>query len=171
MPRVGILVALSLTIGVLAQSCDLAGFTIDDFRDKIVVTNASASQKAYVFAVTDHGSFEFYLKPGGHATVLTLAATDYKVQVGSADLGSAEGYQASLVELRDRLQEISLTPEAPGADVAGALTELYLVQEALTQMDAGYQTCKGKIKSGVDNNVTINWTDAGGTGVWVLACG
>jgi hypothetical protein len=171
MHRVGTIAALSLTIGLLAQSCDLGDFTVDDFRDQIVVTNAGASQRAYVFVVTDHGSFEFYLKPGGHATVVTLAATDYSVQVASADLGSAAGYQESLIELRDRLQEISLTPEAPGADVAGALSELYLVQKALTQMDAGYQTCKGKIKSGVDNDVTINWTDAGGTGVWVLSCG
>lgn len=171
MPPVGIAVALSLTIGVLAQSCDLGDFTIDDFRDKIVVTNASAGQKGYVFVATDHGSFEFYLKPGGQVTVVSLAATDYTVQVEDGDAGVAIDYQENLIDLRDRLQQISLTPEAPGADVAGALTELYLVQKALTQMDAGYQTCKGKIKSGVDNNVTINWTDAGGTGVWVLSCG
>ena len=73
--------------------------------------------------------------------------------------------------LRNRLQEISLTPEAPGADVASAVTDLYFVQKALTQMVAGYQSCKGKIKNGVDTNVTINSTDVGGATVWVLSCG
>jgi hypothetical protein len=51
------------------------------------------------------------------------------------------------------------------------VANLYLVQAALTQMDAGSQTCKGKIKSAADNNVTINSTDVGGSIVWVLSCG
>jgi hypothetical protein len=172
MPRVGIVVALSLTIGVHAQSCDVGDFTIDDLSDKIVVTNASASQTAFVLVVTSSGNYGAYLKPGGQTAFTPTASTDYRAQVGPADGASAAGrYHRGLPDLRDRLQEISLTPEAPGSDIAGALTELYLVQKAVTQMDAGSQTCKGKGKSGVDNGVTINSTDVGGTSVWVLSCG
>jgi hypothetical protein len=171
MPRVGIIVALSLSVGFLAQSCDVGSFTIDDLTDKIVVTNASATEMAWVFVTTDHGNFGFYLTPGGDHTVVTLAETDYSANVEPATLGAAATYHQSLADLRDRLQEISLTPEAPGADIAGALSELYLVQRAVTQMNAGSQSCKGKIKSGVDNNVTVNSTDVSGSTVWVLSCG
>lgn len=171
MHPVGIIAALSLSIGVLAQSCDVGGFSMDDFRDRIIVTNAASGHRASAFVKTDYGNFEFEIRPGGQAGVVTIAATDYSVQVEDADFGAAADYRASLVQLRDRLQEITLSPEASGAEVSSALTDLYLVQKALRQMTAGGQTCTGKIKTGVDNNVTINWTDATGTGVWVLSCG
>lgn len=171
MPSLGLAVALSLTIGLLAQSCDVGDFTIDDLQDTIIVANASASQKAFVKVTADQSSVRVYLPPGADATFVTLVASDYSVLVQPADTGLAAAYHDRLLELRDRLQEMSLTPEAPGSDVASAVTDLYLVQQALSQMDAGNQTCRGKIKSGVDNHVTINWTNTGGTGVWVLSCG
>lgn len=171
MPSIGLAVALSVTIGLLAQSCDVGGFTIDDLQDSIVVANASASQKAFVMVTANTGTFRVYVAPGADATFVTLAASEYSVVVQPADSGLAARYHDRLLDLRDRLQEISLTPEAPGSDVASAVTDLYLVQQALSQLDAGNQTCTGKVRSGVDNHVTINWTDTGGTGVWVLSCG
>jgi hypothetical protein len=176
MPSVGLVLALGLTIGLAAQSCDVidTGLTIDDLTDHIVVTNASVDQDASLRVTTSVSSLDFDLASGTSGTLSGLAARKYTIEVFAGNDPSGLTYRQRLVELRDKLVTLSLHPENPSADVAGALLELSTVEAALEQMheSAGSQTCSAPIKTGVDGKVTVTWNPAGlgGAGVWALSC-
>jgi hypothetical protein len=177
MPPFGVFLAVGLTIGLAAQSCDVGGtgFTIDDLRDQITVTNASTDQDAHVFISTSHGERDFHVAPGGSQTVYALAARKYTLEVYAPDDPSGATYKQALLDLRDKLVTLSLHPENPSADAGGALVELSVVESALEQMHGAqtFQSCSGPIKTGVTSQATMTWSTSGltGAGIWALSCG
>jgi hypothetical protein len=177
MPAVGLVLALGLSIGLASQSCNVSGtdLTIDDLRDHVVVTNASASEDASVNIFTPLANVDLYVLAGSSRTVYFLAARKYIVEVQAQSDPSGVTYKQGLLDLRDRLVALSLHPDNPSADVAGALVELSTVEAALQQMHGsqGSQSCTAAIKTGVDGAVTAAWNPSavGGAGAWTLTCG
>lgn len=171
--QVGLLLTLSLAFGVMAQSCDVGDFTIDDVRDTVTVTNASTSQDALVLISTSLGKVDTRLAAGGSQTFGTLAAATYTLQVWAPNDPSGTTYRQSLVELRAELVDLSINARDSSATPESALAQLLLVQSALEQLHGSksFQTCSGKITAGVENQATITWTQPTGTGFWVLSCG
>lgn len=170
---VGLVLALGLSFGVMAQSCDVGGFTIDDVSDHVTVTNASTSQSALVLVSTSLDRGQMVLGPGGSRTFTVLAATKYALQVAPLNAPSGTSYGASLYELKARLEDLAQAQGAGPADISSAITDLWLVHEALKQLNPiGLQTCSHALTTGVDGHATLTWTEtAGGTGLWVLDCG
>ena len=173
MSTVGLLLAFGLSTGLMAQSCDIGDFTIDDISERVVVTNASTTEEAPVLMTFDGGRFEVNLPPGGSRTFRTLGTVRYSMTVYATGTLPEQSYRQSLQDLRSQLQDLSLTPEAPPAAISDALTNLYLVQTALAELhgDNYSQTCSNKIGTGTESHATATWTEAGGSGVWVLSCG
>jgi hypothetical protein len=177
MPPLGLVLALGVTFGLAAQSCDVGGtgFSIDDLTDHIVVTNTSTDQTAYAHLSTSLDDRNFSLAPGLSGTLKVLAATKYTLEVYAPADPARGTYTQSLLDLRSELVDITLTPEASTGTLARAVTELSIVESALVQMHGAqmYQSCSGVLKSGVAGQATITWTSAGssGTGVWSLNCG
>jgi hypothetical protein len=169
----GLLLALGLGIGVMAQSCDVGGFTIDDVSDHVTVTNASSGQSALVLVSTSLNRGQLVLTPGQSRSFTVLAATKYAVEVAPLSAPSGTSYAASLIELKARLEDLAKSPGAGPADIANAVTDLWLVDAALKQMNPiGMQSCSHSLTSGVDGQATLSWTEAtGGIGLWVLNCG
>ena len=176
MTPIGLFLAVGLTIGVAAQSCDVGdtGFTIDDLRDRITVTNASTDEDAYAYVSTSLGERNFHLAPGSSETVLTLAARKYTLEVYGPEDPSGATYKQSLVDLRDELVGLSINPADSAATPESAMEALLVVEKALHQLRGSqtFQSCSGAIKHGVDNHASATWTSPGGiSGVWVLSCG
>jgi hypothetical protein len=176
MTPVGLFLAVGLTIGLAAQSCNVGGtdFTIDDLSDHVVVTNASATEDATVNVSTPLGSVDLYIQAGTSRTAWFVAAREYTVEVAASDDPSGLTYRQGLLDLRDKLETLSLHPENPSADVAGALVELSAVEAALQQMHGSRaaQTCSATLTTGVDGKATVTWSTSGlsGTGIWALGC-
>jgi hypothetical protein len=177
MPPLGLILAVGVTFGLAAQSCDVGGtaFSLDTLRDPITVTNASTDHDAYVYVSTSLGQRNFHLAPGGSHTVIALAATKYTLDVYAPADPSGATYTQALLDLRDKLETLSLHPENPSADAAGAIVQLSVVETALHQLDtfAPFQSCSGPIKTGVASQATITWSTSTltGAGIWVLSCG
>jgi hypothetical protein len=177
MPPLGLILAVGMTVGLAAQSCDVGGtgFSIDDLRDQIVVTNTSTDHEAHVFMSTSLGDRDAVLAPGQSRTLLTLAARKYTLEVDGPDDPSGVTYKQSLLDLRSQLQDLTLTPEASAASVTGAVAELATVESALHQLrnSPTFQSCSGPITTGVVSHATVTWTTSGltGAGIWTLSCG
>lgn len=167
------LLVFGLLTGIVAEQCDLGEFTIDDFRNNVVVTNASENEGALVLVTFDRGEGEVYLGAGKSATFQTLVATKYRITVILPDTPSGLTYEDSLLNLRDLLQDLSLDSSAPADAVADVLTQLFLVQSAIQQLKyEDTQSCGNKIGDGVDSRATLTWTETiDGSGLWVLDCG
>jgi hypothetical protein len=176
MTLLGLFLAASLSIGLAAQSCNVGGtdFTIDDLSDHVVVTNASATEDATVNVSTALGSVDLDIPAGTSGTAWFVAARTYTLKVVASDDPSGLTYRQGLLDLRDKLETLSLHPENPSADVAGALVELSVVQSALQQMHGSRasQTCSATLTTGVDGKATVTWSTSGlsGTGIWMLGC-
>lgn len=167
------LLMFSLLSGIFAQQCDLGDFTIDDFSNHVVVTNASQDQDAEVTIAFDHADAHVYLRAGATRTFQTVATTEYRITVGVPDSPSGVSYGDSLRDLRDLLQDLSLDAGARPDAVVEVLTQLAVVQSTVQQLngDGNAQSCGHKIGDGVDSVATVTWTGmAGGTGIWVLDC-
>lgn len=167
------LLVFSLLSGVFAEQCDIGDFAIDDFSYHVVVTNASKSKDALVIVAFDYGGAQFHVKAGASKTFQTLATTEYRITVTVPDTPSGVSYEDSLRDLRDLLQDLSLDFSAPSDAVAEVLTQLFLVQSAVQQLDGSgaAQSCGHKIGDGADSRATITWTETiSGTGLWVLDC-
>jgi hypothetical protein len=169
----GLLLTLSLAFGVLAQSCDVGGFTIDDITDTVTVVNTSTSQGALVLLSTKLAKVDTYVRAGTSQTFNFLAATTYTLEVWGPRDASAATYKQSLLDLRAELMELSINPGDSSATPESALAQLLLVQSALEELNGSksVQTCTGSIETGVENQASVTWTQPTGTGFWVLACG
>jgi len=172
MSATGLILTASLTIGLLAQSCDTGGLTIDDLSDTVTVTNASASQTAMVLISTSQGRGQVVLPPGASKTFTTIAAAKYTVEVGALGGAATADYQASLLELRNDFMDLSINPAGSGATIETALAALVTVERALHQLESnGLQACSHTIVTGADNHATMTWTAPGGMGgLWDLSC-
>ena len=169
----GLLLTLTLVFGGVAQSCDVGGFTIDDLRDTVIVTNASTSQEAQVLLSTNLGRVDAIVPAGTTTTFGIMAATTYTLQVWAPDDPSGATYRKSLLDLRDELMDLSINPGDSSATPVSALAQVLLVQTALQQLHGskGSQTCSGKVTTGVESRATVTWTEPTGTGFWALSCG
>lgn len=168
-----LLLVFSLLSGVFAEQCDIGDFAIDDFTNHVVVTNASKSEDALVIVMFDRGDRRVHLKAGASKTFKTLAITEYSITVTVPNTPSGVSYEDSLRDLRDLLRDLSLDASAPPDAVADVLTQLFLVQSAVQQLDkrGDAQSCGHKIGEGVDSHATMTWTEAiDRTGLWVLDC-
>jgi hypothetical protein len=172
MSATGIILTAGLTIGLLAQSCDVGGLTIDDLSDTVTVTNASSSQTAMVLISTSQGRGQVVLAPGTSRTFTTIAAAKYTVEVGALGGAATADYEASLVELRNDFMDLSINPADSGATVETALAALVSVETALHQLESnGLQACSHAIANGAGNHATMTWTAPGGMGgLWDLTC-
>jgi hypothetical protein len=169
-----LLVVFSLLGGVFADQCDIGDFSIDDFSNHVVLTNASESQDALLTVTFDHGGADFFLKAGASKTFRTIGTTQYGITVSVPFSPIGATYQERLRDLRDVLQDMSLDPRAPADAVADALTQIFLIESALQQLDkdGDAQSCGHAIGEGVDSHATITWSGSVGTsGLWVLDCG
>jgi hypothetical protein len=170
---VGLILTLSLAIGVLTQSCDVGGFTIDDIRDTVTVTNTSTSQDAFVHLSTSLGKVDTRLAAGTSATYGVLAATKYRIDVWAPTDPSGVTYRQSLLDLREELVDLSINPRDSFATPESVVAQLLLVQSALKELHGSksVQTCSASINPDGNNTATITWTQPTGTGFWVLGCG
>ncbi len=172
MSATGLVLAVGLGIGLLAQSCDVGGFTIDDVSDTVTVTNASASQAAMVLISTSQGRGQLFLPAKTSRTFSTIAATKYTVEVAAMGGAATTDYQGSLRELRADLIDLSIDPGDSNATPETALAALLTVERALHQLESnGLQACSHAIVSGGGNHATMTWTAPGGMGgLWDLSC-
>ena len=171
MAPLGLLLAASLALSFLAQSCDIGAFSIDDVSDTITITNASTSQAAMVIVSTSQDSGQLVLAAGQSETFTALAATRYTVEVASLGGAQSAGYRASLVTLRNDLEDLSINPGDSGVTPEAALGEVLVVTRALQQLQAtGLQSCSHALVAGADNHATLTWTTAGLGDLWVLDC-
>jgi hypothetical protein len=168
-----LLLAFGLLTGIFVDKCDLGDFNVEEFADKVTVTNISTGGDAFVAVKTNHAQANMELSAGKSGTAIFLAATKYTVKVvGRGD--DLDHYKNRLLELRSHLLDLTLSSKASPDEVATAATELTLVQSALEQMiDSNVvQSCSGALVSGVTSQVTVKWTETtDGTGLWVLDCG
>jgi hypothetical protein len=172
MSTIGLLLAASIGLPLLVQSCDLGGFTIDDVSDTITNSNASTSQTAKVSISTGQDAGHLVLGAGQSRTFTALAAARYTVEVTSVSVAEAAGYKKSLLSLRDELLDLSINPGDSAARPEDILDQLVIVTQALQQLQAtGLQSCSHALVSGADNHATMTWTMPGGlSGLWVLSC-
>jgi hypothetical protein len=169
-----LLLAVSVMTGLFADQCGLGDLGVEDFADKVTVSNIGPTSDAFVSVKFNHGQVSMGIEAGKSRTAIALAATKYTVKV----LGRGDSYwvtyKDTLLRLREQLQELTLSSNATPDQIANAATELTLVLSALEQMNgsAVLQSCSGKLVSGVTSQVTVKWTTtADGTGLWVLVCG
>lgn len=169
-----LLLAVSVTSGLFADSCGLGDLGVEEFADKVTVTNIGSSADAIVAVKFNHGQVSMAIEAGKSRTAIALAATKYTVKVVGRGDRDWVTYKDTLLRLRERLQELTLSSKASPDQVVDAATELTLVQSALEQMNGSeiLQSCSGKLVSGVTSQVTVNWTETtDGAGLWVLDCG
>ena len=170
-----LLLTFSLLTGVVAEECTLGDLGVGDFSDTVTVSNVSESADAFVAVEFNHGQSTMYVRAGETGTAVGLAATRFTAKVTDPSNGEYEGYRARLLELRDQLERMTMSPQgATVDDVASAYAELALVQSTLDQMKGSskVQSCSGKIKTDVPSQVTLKWArTSDGAALWVLDCG
>jgi hypothetical protein len=169
-----LLLAFGVMTGIFVDKCDLGDFNVEEFADKVTVTNISTGGDAFVAVKTNHGQVNMELSAGKSGTAIFLAATKYTVKVVGRGDRDWVTYKDTLLRLRDQLQDLTLSSKASQDQVANAVMELTLVQSALEQMNGStvLQSCSGALVSGVTSQVTVKWTETtDGTGLWVLDCG
>jgi len=169
-----LLLAFSLLTGVFAQECSLADLGVEDFSDKVVVTNRSTAADAFVAVKFNHGQVTVYIPAGKSGTVIALASTDYTVKVTNPGSGEYGTYRDNLLAARDWLLDVTISANATDSAVAAAWTQLVFVQAALDQMtdSAKVQSCSGKLKTDVTSQATLERLKASdGTPFWALDCG
>lgn len=169
-----LLLAVSVTSGLFADSCGLGDLGLAEFADKVTVTNIGSSADAFVSVKFNHGQVSMGIEAGKSGTAIALAATKYTVKVLGRGDRDWVTYKDTLLRLREQLQELTLSSKASPDQVVDAATELTLVQSALEQMNGSQilQSCSGALVSGVTSQVTVRWTETiDGAGLWVLDCG
>lgn len=147
---------------------------IEDFTDKVVVTNLSTAADALVVVKFNHGQASMHLAPGKSGTAAALASIDYTIKVTNPGTGEGGTYRDTLVATRDWLLDFTSSAYATGDAVVAAWTQLVFVQEALSQMTESdkVQSCSGKLKTDVTSQVTLQRLEAAdGTPFWALDCG
>lgn len=168
-----LLLAVSVMTGIFVAGCDL-GFGLEEFADKVTVSNIGSTADAFVAVKFDHGQVSMGIEAGKSRTAIALASTKYIVKVVGRGDRDWVTYKDTLLRLRDQLQDLTLSSKASQDQVANAVMELTLVQSALEQMNGStvLQSCSGALVSGVTSQVTVKWTETtDGTGLWVLDCG
>jgi len=160
-----LLLVFSLLGGVFAEQCDIGDFSIDDFSNHVVLTNASESQDALLSVTFDHGAADVFLKAGASKTFRTIGTTQYGITVYPANQQGGDAYRKALRSLRDRLQNISLDSQASAELIADALVGIFVIESALQQLDGdgSAQSCGHAIGEGVDSLATVTWTGSVGT--------
>lgn len=169
-----LLLAFGLLTGIFVEKCDLGDLGVEEFADKITVTNTSSSADAFVSVKTNHGQVTMAISAGKSRTAIALASTKYTARVVGPGDNEWISYRDRLLVLRDQLQDLTLSSTASPDQVANAATELTLVQSALEQMNGSkdVQSCGGALVSGVTSQVTVRWTEtSAGVRLWVLDCG
>jgi len=170
-----LLLTFSLLTGIVAEECT-ADLGIDDFTDKVTVTNtggADGGVNAIVNVRFDHGRVSLTIPPGKSRTAVGIASTKYTVMVAAPSAPSRESYHRRLLGLRDDLQELSISGYVGPNSLVHLFTELSDVQVALDQLglSGDFQACSGKI-GGAASNVTLQWKKPlAEDGLWVLDCG
>jgi hypothetical protein len=171
-----LLLAFGLLTGIFVDECNLGDFNIDEFADRITVTNLSSDADAFVGVKTNHGQVNMDILAGKSRTATAFASTTYTVKVvghvnGDSDL---DFYKDHLLTLRSQLQDLSMSSTASPNVVAAAAYEVTLVQDALAQMygSQSVQSCSGKLVYGKTSQVTVKWNaTTDDVGFWVLDCG
>ena len=169
-----LLIALTMFTGIAAEQCSLGDFGVEDFADKITVTNTSDVADAFVAVKTNHGQVTVLVEAGGSRTVVALASTKYTAKVADPSYAGYGDYRDRLLGLRDSLLKMTVAPGDASPDaIASAWTELSLVQAALVQItdSAKVQSCGGTLKTGVTSQVTVkrvNTSDS--AALWALDC-
>jgi hypothetical protein len=169
-----LLVAVAVLIGIFAERCDMKDLGIADFADKVTITNLNGpgEGEGWVAVKTNHGKTSMILPAGKSRTVAALAATTYSIVVVGHDDDSLHRYTEQLYELRDRLQELTITPEASPDAILSAAADLALLETSLAQIGGGGQSCSGKLVTDVTVQATMKSVQSdGGTSFWVLDCG
>jgi hypothetical protein len=168
-----LLLTFSLLTGIVAEECT-ADLGIDDFTDRVVVTNAPGGVDAAVTVAFDHGKVSMIVPPGKSRTATGLAATRYTVTVIGSDLSDRVSYRKRLIDLRDELFDLSVSAYVGPDQILTVWAEIANVQAALDQMktSADAQSCASKLTSGEPSQVALEWRDAiVGEHIWVLDCG
>lgn len=169
-----LLTTFMLLTGIFAQECSIADLGLEDFADKVVVTNVSTDAGAFVAIKFNHGQVTMYLDPGKSGTAILFASTDYTAKVTNPGTGEYGTYRDTLVATRDWLMDVSTSAYASDSDAVAIWTQLVFVQEALSQMTESdkVQSCSGKLKTDVTSQVTVQRLKAAdGTPFWALDCG
>ena len=171
-----LLLTFSLLTGIVAEECT-TDLGLDDFTDKVVVTNAGGAAggvDAFVLVEFDHGRVTLVVPAGKSRTAVGIASTKYTVMVDALKSPSRERHRKELLDLRDDLMDISLSGMIQPMSLVPLWTELNNVQTALKQLDSetGAQGCTGKLKTVAPASVTLEWKrPLDGTDFWVLDCG
>jgi hypothetical protein len=170
-----LLTTFMLLTGIFAQECSLGDLGLEDFADKVVVTNVSTDAGAEVVIKFNHGQLSMHLDPGTSGMAILFASTDYTATVTNPRTGDYTTYRDTLVATRDWLRDLSTSAYVSSdSDVITVWTQLVFVQEALSQMTESddVQSCGGKLKTDVTSLVTLQWLKAAdGTEFWALDCG
>ncbi len=167
-----LLVAFAVVTGIFVEQCDLKDIGVMDFADKVRITNLSVDSEGWVAVKSNHGQISMILPAGKSRTVALLAATTYSIIVVGHDDDSLHRYTEQLYDLRDRLQELTITPEASPDSILSAAADLALLETSLGQIGQGGQSCGGKLVSDVTVQATMKLVESdGGTSFWVLDCG
>lgn len=170
-----LLLTFSLLTGIVAEECT-TDLGIDDFTDKVLVTNATAAETAVDAIVNvrfDRGRVSLTIPPGKTRTAVGIASTRYTVMVAAPSAPSRETYLRRLLGLRDDLQELSLSGYIGPNSLVQLFTELSDVQAALDQLSLSgdFQSCTGTIDA-APSKVTLQWKKPlDDVGIWVLDCG
>jgi hypothetical protein len=169
-----LLIAFTMLTGIAAEQCSLGDFGVEDFADKVTVTNTSDGADAFVAIKFNHGQVTMYVEAGKSRTAIALASTKYTAKVtepGNTDYGD---YRNRLLELRNSLIGMTAYAGFASADqLLNAWNELSLVQAALAQMtdSTKVQSCSGTLKTDVTSQVTLEWAKTSdGAALWVLDC-
>lgn len=168
-----LLLAFTLLTGIVAEECSLGDLGVEDFSDKVVVSNTSTDADAFVAIKSNHGQVTMYVKAGSTGTAIALASTDYTAKVTNPGRGEYGTYKDNLLDARDALLDVTIAAHATDKAVAAAWTQLVFVQAALDQMTDSdkVQSCSGKLKTDVPSQVTVKWLlAADGTPLWALDC-
>src|SRR6266545_291813 len=106
-----LLLAFSVLTGIVAEECT-ADLGLDDFTDKVVVTNtggADGGTDAFVAVGFEHGRVTLVVPPGKTRTAVGIASTQYTVIVGAAKSPSRETHRRQLLDMRDQLMDLSVS--------------------------------------------------------------
>jgi hypothetical protein len=169
----GLLLSLSLAMGLVAQSCDVGDFTIDDVRDTVTVTNTSPTRDAFIQLSTTLANVSSHMPAGSSSSFNVLAATTYTLKVWAPNDPSGTTYRQSLIDLRAELADLAENPRDSSATPESAISQMLMVQAALEDLHGSksVQQCSGAIESGVEGKATITWMEPTATGYWVITCG
>lgn len=168
------LLVFGLLNGLIFEKCDLGELDIEEFADKVTVTNVSTGWPATVLVEFDHSRVGWRVPGGQSRTASGLLATTWSVNVIAPASSRWQSYRERLQQARDELVALTLDPLSEGDQVTDAAAGLLTVVGALEQLgDSDFvQSCAGKIEPGVEVHVTIDSTKASdGTRLWVLDCG